>query len=705
MRKPTHLFYGLVFSFLWLSISTSAQTTTASFTICLGQSLALPDFPDFPRPPQGPAGPDGMLPFVCTPQINAVTFTPEMGIAVNDLQNVVVSPTQSTTFTVIISGSCGAPGLGFFSDEMTFIYEVIVDQSCAADVTEVFTICPGESVRLPAAETFPTPPQGPAGPDGFPITPCTPQLTEVQINPTTNATASSQPEFIVAPTTSTIYEVTSLGFCGAPGIGANSDEITRRYAVLIDENCAGDITETFTICLGESIFLPAEQTFPTPPLGSAGPNDGSGGGLPITPCTPQLTDISINPQANAVANGTDGFTVTPTTSTIYEVTSNGFCGAPGITPQSDEITFRYEVLIDQSCSPNTPSTIFSDFPWLSTLVNPTDCSIESIEVYQQGIFSFLLIQNEFGEEQLYFENGQFYCQNSANYDCVAAYGLGAPITIWNCGDLTSQLPDCSAHFGQVFFEECDDNGLFYFIRLSDGRVIDPYFANGIDFNPQEGQEVNFDYVIADFATPCSIAEAAVLVTCIEEADPGVIVIEDGDGDVFSTFPWLAQLLNPTACNAERISVYQSGIFQFVFVEFNNEHVLYFEDGTRYCADAANYDCRALYNLGSPIATWTCGAGFSPVVTERISTSPSVPTTLNVYPNPSTGPLTVQLSGQQEAQQLRLYDLYGRLLQEVQVADNSGQQTLPFDISAYAKGIYLLEWQSGTARKVEKIIKE
>ena len=53
--------------------------------------------------------------------------------------------------------------------------------------------------------------------------------------------------------------------------------------------------------------------------------------------------------------------------------------------------------------------------------------------------------------------------------------------------------------------------------------------------------------------------------------------------------------------------------------------------------------------------------------------------------------------------MRLYDLYGRLLQEIQVTNHP--QTIPLDISAYAKGIYLLEWQSGTNRKVEKIIKE
>lgn len=586
MRKLTHLFFGLVFSFLLLSISTTAQTT---LNICLGESIALPDFPDFPTPPQGPAGPDGMLPFNCTPQITAVTISPIEGAVVNDLQNLVLSPTESTTYTVVLSGACGAPGVGLITNELTFTYEVIVDQNCTTNITEVFTICSGESVQLPAEQIFPMPPQGPVGSN----TPCTPRLTEININPTSNAVANGTTDFTVSPTTSTIYEVTSSGFCGAPGIGSNSNEITRRYAVLIDQDCS------------------------------------TGGG--------------------------------------------------------------------------EASSIFTDFPWVSSLVNPMDCTIESIQVYQQGIFSFLLITNEFGDASLYFQDGQFYCQNAANFDCVAAYGFGTPISTWNCGDLTAPAPDCARFSGQVFFEECDDNGLFYFIRLTDGRVIDPYFADGVNFTPEEGQQVNFDYVLADFATPCSIAEAAVLLTCIEEIVPDIA----GDGAIFSEFPWLAQLINPNGCNGERVSIYQSGIFQFVFVETSTEGVLYFEDGTRYCMDAPNYDCRALYNLGEPINTWACGARFNVLPSTNITTPiQEAPTTFTAYPNPSTGPLTVQLSGElQKVQQLRLYDLYGRLLQEIQLTNNSSQQTIPLDISRYAKGIYLLEWQSGDVRKVEKIIKE
>lgn len=76
---------------------------------------------------------------------------------------------------------------------------------------------------------------------------------------------------------------------------------------------------------------------------------------------------------------------------------------------------------------------------------------------------------------------------------------------------------CSTNEGTIFFEQCDDEGFYFFIRFDDGRVIDPYFAEEIDHPIVDGQRVEFDYVTADFETPCSIAEAAVTITCIREA--------------------------------------------------------------------------------------------------------------------------------------------------------------------------------------------
>jgi len=59
---------------------------------------------------------------------------------------------------------------------------------------------------------------------------------------------------------------------------------------------------------------------------------------------------------------------------------------------------------------------------------------------------------------------------------------------------------------------------FFFIRLEDGSVVDPYNAEDVEFDYPNGVEVEFSYVDAGFDTPCSIAEKAIEVICIREAE-------------------------------------------------------------------------------------------------------------------------------------------------------------------------------------------
>jgi len=107
-------------------------------------------------------------------------------------------------------------------------------------------------------------------------------------------------------------------------------------------NCgSGPTNETFTICAGEPVFLPAVQEFPVPPLGPSGPN----GELPIQLCQPELSFIDVAPIEGSVAEGLKGFTVFPTETTIYEVVSGGICGGPGAS-NADEISVFYEVIVE-----------------------------------------------------------------------------------------------------------------------------------------------------------------------------------------------------------------------------------------------------------------------------------------------------------------------------------------------------------------------
>ncbi len=270
-------------------------------------------------------------------------------------------------------------------------------------------------------------------------------------------------------------------------------------------------------------------------------------------------------------------------------------------------------------APPAMQTVFTNYPWLSTYVNPNNCAGESITVYNAGSYNFVLIQNGI-DSKLYFENGTFYCNETPTYSCVAAYSLSNIAQTWTCssspaptlgctdatannynaqatvddGSCTySAAPDCSNYTGTFFYQDC--GGLtYYFIRLADGRIFDPYFADGIGFTPYEGQVVSFDYVpnIA-VTTPCSVSEAPITITCAEEVR----------GNIFEVYAWLNEIVNPNNCNGEVVKVYDFGSYDFITIESAAGTDLYYQNGTYYCSSSF---CLDSYGIADAADSWTCG---------------------------------------------------------------------------------------------------
>lgn len=204
-----------------------------------------------------------------------------------------------------------------------------------------------------------------------------------------------------------------------------------KTKVLDSSNSCGQqqVHVSFSICPGDTVFLKAEQVFPTLPPGPQGPN---GSPPPVTPCTPQLDATEICPLQDAFAEAMNGFRVSPTVNTVYRVRSIGYCGP--IAPddfthtQHDTVDIFYEILID---CPNGGSmghnNLFEVYPWLTTIVDPVNCNNDQIAIYNQVIHNYLLVNG-----QLYYQDGTFYCQSSSTYDCVAAYKFGEAIYKWGC---------------------------------------------------------------------------------------------------------------------------------------------------------------------------------------------------------------------------------------------------------------------------------
>lgn len=172
----------------------------------------------------------------------------------------------------------------------------------------------------------------------------------------------------------------------------------------------------------------------------------------------------------------------------------------------------------------------------------------------------------------------------------------------------NNTPDCSKNSGTIFFENCDDGTLYFFIESDNGQIFDPYFDDGISFNVNDATRVNFDYIDANFDSPCSIAEKAITITCIEEADP-----PPPSEDIFNMYPEILDVFDPFTCSTgqDKIDVYMSGASTFILVTLpSNSTILYLLQNGQlnyWCQDTPHTTCTVSYNLSDPIASWNCGS--------------------------------------------------------------------------------------------------
>lgn len=179
-------------------------------------------------------------------------------------------------------------------------------------------------------------------------------------------------------------------------------------------------------------------------------------------------------------------------------------------------------------------------------------------------------------------------------------------------DCTAVVPvDCANNTGTFFYDQCDNGEEYYFIETDNGTIYDVYFPDSLDIEFREGTKVNFDFEFASFSSPCSIASAgAIWFTCIEYNNDGTG--ETTTSEIFQTYPFLTDLVDPENCTTEKIDVYVRGSYAFINIAFANDEADFYLSrdgrGTFYCSDDVNYTCSVLYRLTDDDITssWSCG---------------------------------------------------------------------------------------------------
>jgi len=408
---------------------------------------------------------------------------------------------------------------------------------------------------------------------------------------------------------------------------------------------------------------------------------------------------------------------------LNNVAQTWTCGnsAPSVSGCMDASATNYNAAAtvdDGSCqyqTTNTNSSAFTSYSWLSTYVNQNNCNGEKITVYDAGSYDFILIQNG-NESKLYFEDGTFYCSETASFSCITAYGLNNIAQTWTCGNTTSirgctdasatnfnslatvddgscefLATDCASNTGTFFYKDCGGD-LYFFIRLDDGKVFDPYFAEGIGFEPREGQQIHFNYVInTTVTTPCTVSESPITITCYEEIT----------GTVFEDYTWLSTKVNENNCDNESITVYDGGGYHFILIQNADGSTLYYQDGTYYCRDAAGFSCVSAYNLRNVVNTWSCRGTNKQANANNLSAHKTEAPVFKLYPNPTTDNVFVKFTNTTNPQEIRLINISGKTVQKIQTAAN--ESLLKIDVSHLPKGIYMVELELSNQNLIEKLI--
>jgi len=348
-------------------------------------------------------------------------------------------------------------------------------------------------------------------------------------------------------------------------------------------------------------------------------------------------------------NGTFYCNDTPTYScvTAYNlsnVTQTWTCG--NTTPVSgctDTNAINYNVnatVDDGSCQyETTNSPVFTTYPWLSNYVDQNNCAGASITVYSSGIYNYVLIKNG-SESKLYFENGTFYCNQTSTFSCVNAYGLSNVSQSWSCGGSTS-------------VSGCTD-------------------MNAVNYN----------------------AAATV--------DDGSCQYENTNTEVFATYPWLNTLVDPNNCSGESITVYDTGNYNFIYIQTPTSNRLYFENGAFYCEDAPGYSCISLYNLSNVVSVWNCGGANSLKKQNTITSNLKLKEEFKIYPNPTSGKVFIDLPDESFTQ-INLMDISGKVINQIE--NNEYQTTIEMNVSDVPKGIYLVQLKNKQTQQLQKLIIE
>ncbi len=259
--------------------------------------------------------------------------------------------------------------------------------------------------------------------------------------------------------------------------------------------------------------------------------------------------------------------------------------------------------------------LFENYNWLHSHMDPNNCEAGAsiMEYKYPGTnFRFLHMTEADGHGSLYSQDGIWYCTDSDNYSCTEAYGLSQAMSSWTCSaSSTAENPSDHEIFATyqwldtyIDANDCNNNYRVSTFDFGNYSFVFVESSNGGELFFEDGTLYCITTPTYDCLALYRLTNPSVSWACETETEDTVPNDDDAPEEFFETYPWLRTLVNVGNCNSV-VRVYAYGNFEFVSVQHNEGTSLYFQDGTFYCSDGANYSCTGLYGLTTAIDEWRC----------------------------------------------------------------------------------------------------
>jgi len=258
-------------------------------------------------------------------------------------------------------------------------------------------------------------------------------------------------------------------------------------------------------------------------------------------------------------------------------------------------------------------------------------------------------------------------------DIINANDRGA-LDFYTRGSINCDPPCVPDTDGYLFFQDCDGVE-FFVIETAEGELLDPYFADGVQFVYYDGMYIRFSFTDLGIATPCEGART-VEIQCIEE----VLHIPE-----FTDYDWLPALIDDAdgCCEIEKIESFYNINTRYIYVTPRSDcpqfrETLYAEDNVILCVEPDVFAGQCIANFGLDTLTrkliWEC----DPVSNEDTFLENDI----KLYPNPVSDLLTIETNFQGK---LKIYNAQGKCLKSYQDIPTS------INLIGFNDGVYILSF--------------